>query len=664
VPAATSPFLRRHAFTLGVGVVLMVICFWMITVGTGELFAGRGFVAFYDGQADSLVHGRWDVPPGAIMGEAFVVHGKSYGYFGFTPALPRIFLNLIFPSKYGAWSRLLMLFWIASVMAAVMAFMDEFEVPPNPFVLVVAVLGSTVFFLCSYAIVYHEAIMVGAALALWAYLFFCRYLRQARLGFLAAACVLSFLSFFARFTVGAGPLMFASFLCVALLFRYAAEGRTAGWARRSQVVLDWLKFPSPAGAGKHAAFLALCLGITGATYVSVNHAKFGTWLTPNPYQYHVQYDTARLARIEGRATHLSNIPFGLRAYFGPGRIGFRESFPWIGLTKRGPEPGSATKIDFIEGYSSIPAAMPALSLLAVLGIAFAIQRRAGWKRAVLPIAVAAFGGASALLAFTAFSYRYVHDFYPFLVIPAILGAGAVPSISRKPLRVAVKALVIVAGIWSIAANVAFALRWQREDFWPDPVARAAFLRFRGRVDRLLPIGTPEPMRYQMGDEFGYLRKGQVLMVADPPGSYRYDGEQWRFVGGRPLHLFDLRVKFPLGHAYQRMLLWSAGHAGASDAVSIIYRSPSEIHFCAEHWGTERVCGTATDIEGGREYRLRINADRLNSLLIVDLNGQNVLQCPVTFYIWRNEDVLLGKSQEPSAQGYEFAGEIRRDEEAK
>jgi hypothetical protein len=417
----------------------------MISEGTGTLFVHRGFDAFYDAQGESLLHGRWDVPPDAIMGEAFIVGGKYYGYFGFTPALPRILLNRMFPSLYGEWTRLFMLLWIASVIFVILAFLDEFQIPASPFYMAIAVLGSTLFFLCSHAIVYNEAVMTGAALALWAYWFFWRYLSDPRVQFLATGCALSFLSFFARFTVGAGPQVLAAALCAGLLFRRV---RLA-----------------------HAGLLALSLGITGATYVAVNHAKFGAWLDPSPFRYQVQFDAARLERIQGHLNHVENIPFNVSAYFGPGRIGFSKSFPWAGMVVTGPGPGSHAKIDIVSDYASIPAAMPGLAILAVMGIGIAVRSR----HRVLPILAAAFAAGSLILVIASITYRYVHDYYPFLVIASVLGLGA------RRVRPAVRVLVVAAGLWSIAINFAITLRWQRE-IWYEPAAHANYLRLRDRVD--------------------------------------------------------------------------------------------------------------------------------------------------------------------------------------
>jgi hypothetical protein len=49
---------------------------------TPEFFPQAGFLeSFYDAQAQSLLHGRIDVPPEAIATEAFMRNGKAYGYF-------------------------------------------------------------------------------------------------------------------------------------------------------------------------------------------------------------------------------------------------------------------------------------------------------------------------------------------------------------------------------------------------------------------------------------------------------------------------------------------------------------------------------------------------------------------------------------------------------
>ena len=43
---------------------------------------------FFDVQAHSLLHLRWDVPRSALFIEGFLVHGKIYEYFGPFPVRP------------------------------------------------------------------------------------------------------------------------------------------------------------------------------------------------------------------------------------------------------------------------------------------------------------------------------------------------------------------------------------------------------------------------------------------------------------------------------------------------------------------------------------------------------------------------------------------------
>jgi hypothetical protein len=153
-------------------------------------------------------------------------------------------------------------------------------------------------------------------------------------------------------------------------------------------------------------------------------------------------------------------------------------------------------------------------------------------------------------------------------------------------------------------------------------------------------------------------------VIDPPATYRHEGQRWNFVSGVPLHQFRLLVKFPVGEANQRMALWCAGHLDASDAISVVYASPTRISFCSDHWHHGGTCGPTVEIQPGREYRLRIDADRLNSEFTVTLDSQKVLGDLAWLHPWGARNVLLGKSVIPSTDGGDFTGDIRPDEGSK
>src|ERR1700676_4363553 len=87
---------RRHAYILPSFLISILICGWFVTWGDWKLFEREEFCGFYDAQARSIIEGRLDVLSAAIGTEAFSFQGKTYGYFGIGPSLPRIPLVLAF----------------------------------------------------------------------------------------------------------------------------------------------------------------------------------------------------------------------------------------------------------------------------------------------------------------------------------------------------------------------------------------------------------------------------------------------------------------------------------------------------------------------------------------------------------------------------------------
>jgi hypothetical protein len=80
-------FLRASA----VGALLAALPFtWLLAAGRAELGPPAALSGFYDAQAHSFLDLRWDVPAEVLSVEAFTVDGRSYMYFGPTPALLRL----------------------------------------------------------------------------------------------------------------------------------------------------------------------------------------------------------------------------------------------------------------------------------------------------------------------------------------------------------------------------------------------------------------------------------------------------------------------------------------------------------------------------------------------------------------------------------------------
>ena len=228
----------RKRFPAGwVDPLAVLFCFlvlaWFVTWGDWEFFPPAGVLEeFYDAQAQSFLAGRVDVPADAIGPEAFVRAGRSYGYFGPTPALFRLPLELLFPGMHGRWSRASMLAASLLAMLAVLLFFRRLErylaieghrklrALLRTTAIVAVALGSCNLFLCAESKVYQEAIIWGAALTLAQAVFLFCYLTEPRTRWLALACTAAFLAFFARVSSGAGALLSLAIVDLAILLPF------------------------------------------------------------------------------------------------------------------------------------------------------------------------------------------------------------------------------------------------------------------------------------------------------------------------------------------------------------------------------------------------------------------------------------------------------------
>jgi hypothetical protein len=288
-------------------------------------------------------------------------------------------------------------------------------------------LGSTSFFLCVSDAVFHEAILWGATMAIWAYYWFGRYLQTSRTIFLVLGAAFSFGSFFSRFTTGMGTLLCAFWVGLVLV------------KRRSYA---------------HATIPVIAITLSAAMYLMENYQKFGGIWDPMPFRYHVQYDAKRLAHVNGTLFHPNEALSIAAFYFNPSHIRFIEDPPFLALTD--PVETPSTPLDLTEPFAALPVAMPALFGLATAGLVFILRTRIyQWTR---PLLFSALASGLSLLAIAGITYRYEHDWYPFLFLGAILGAAAISRIESKKLRWIAVTSFAVAAIWSVAANIGFVLQ--------------------------------------------------------------------------------------------------------------------------------------------------------------------------------------------------------------
>ena len=176
----------------------------------------------------------------------------------------------------------------------------------------------------------------------------------------------------------------------------------------------------------------------------MNNTKFGTWFSV-PYDHQLLNRVQKnrfevLARNDDTLVHLYGIPVALYQYFRPDAIGFRSEFPWLQFPEWKPSVPGDLLYDHLDRTSSLPAAMPLLTVLAVVGIivvASARKRPAATPPAEpgggdppatlaalrLPL-VAAACATIPTLAFIFLTQRYTGDFVPFLVLAAVAGLFA------------------------------------------------------------------------------------------------------------------------------------------------------------------------------------------------------------------------------------------------
>lgn len=495
--------------------VLLAFC-WFLTFGTWQLLEAEAPPAyfadrFYDAQALSLLEGRLDVPPEAIDFEAFVHDGKYYGYFGLVPALLRVPLLAAFPALAGRLNRPIMLLacavnlFVTYRLQRRVRYLAGLQQPPTVaervlvalFVVLVG-LGTTNLFLGSCAYVYHEAIMLGGTFGLLFLDSFLGYVFNRRWQQLLAACGWACCCFATRASVGVGPLAVLSVLAVfgPVLALHRGLGAAA---------LDRMALKGLAQRGRYAGhpwLAGAAVAVAVGSYFGVNYAKFGTW-SGMPLEQYAAFRHFGLMgyydNIEGKAFHLSNFRAGLCNYFGPTKVRLDARFPWVYMTGEVttfPE----TKIGLESQWASLPASSAALLLLSVLGLGVALLARAQARERCLRLPLlGALAGGVAILFMTNYIERYLHDWYPFLVLAGLTGFYKLVALASRLVRCLAWTFLIPLILVGVYAHGAFALVFQRENLvangyhnnWTAAKAEE-FQQWRRSIDGYLATGDAAP----------------------------------------------------------------------------------------------------------------------------------------------------------------------------
>jgi hypothetical protein len=430
-----------------------------------QLFARGGFTTdFYDQQARAFLHLHLAVPARVAGIEGFVVHGRTYLYYGPMLALVRLPTAL-----FGSWAdgRLTRLSMVAAfVCLCTVTFHLTRRVarlvgrhdPPTwgPALLVGAVACSPALALAGRANVYHEteiwacALLIGTFVAVVDLL--CQPSRRTLLiaGSGAVATVLT------RASVGFGAL--------------AALALTG--------LLVWRSHPRVARASLGVAFGGL------ATNVLLNVAKFGTLLDlPAEKQVLTAQSAARAAWFAGNGGSffsLRFLPTTLVQYLRPDTLRFERLAPFIRFGPPAHQFGSYP-LESQSPAASLSASATLLVVLSVAGIALMVRRRR-WQLG--PLLAGASVAAAPTLAIGSIANRYLVDLLPALIVPAAAALVLLsePAAPRTPRRLAIALVAVLTG-WGVWVNTSLAV-------WLDGIERPGFTAWRYEVDDLLFVGQP------------------------------------------------------------------------------------------------------------------------------------------------------------------------------
>ena len=464
---ATAPHRWAAATILFCGGVFATL----ITGGTFRFVVEDSFGTFYDHQAASVLHGHLDVPDQALSGEAFIVGGKIYGYFGITPAILRLPF-VVAGIAFGKLIRIFMCGYFLAALAAAYALLCQAARVvfgpgrwPSRWATIVFLLssglGSTLLFLGSRAYIYHEAVLCGAMFTLWTIFFSLRYLHAPETRNWIGALACGVLAIHARPSSG--------------LFALSLVGVVAA-------VHAWPKVRALAfGAARRELAVLVLAGLGVLSFNGLSYLKFGTF-DGSPLRYSVQYTPERLARFDGKNFHLVNVPHNFDVYFVRPDFRLEPKFPYFFLGARKGRGYPGAKMDLTEPTLALPFAMPELFMVAVLGGLWALAYAPAARRPLLILVVAVTPMTTALLTAIVTSHRYTGDFCPILIATAAWGMavfdGETPSLRRGFL---VRSSLLAAV--SIFITLAISLFFQGDYVWgvPDEM-KQNYQHLRQRVD--------------------------------------------------------------------------------------------------------------------------------------------------------------------------------------
>ena len=498
-----------------VGAVIAAVGFVLLATGgqPWHLFDRGPFTSdFFDVQARRLSRGHLTVPPAVAGIEGFVVDGHTHLYFGIVPALARLPIASLTTALDG---RLVLVSMLAGLLVGCLAAARLLQrgrdalgvdVPGRwwPWLIggfaATVGLSSPLLWLSSRGLVYHEAELWGAALAVLGFERVAVWWSSRRIADLAWATLVAALAMATRGSTGVGPALALGGLAVVIASRRA-------WRDAATVL---------------AASIAAVI-----PFVGVNMARFHTpFAVPYDHQVLNAFSAQRRAALAANHDSLFGfkfVPTTALQYLRPDTLTPRALAPWLAWGHRADVLGDVT-FDTIDRSASLPVTAPVLLILAATGVVLLVRRRppASW-----PISVAA-ATVSALPALTlAFiAQRYLADFVPALVVSAAIGLPAVAewasrSVARRRSVVTAAGALLMLSLW---VNAGLGVLARYVYLLPTPQERRDFVAAQYDLDESFGGGTPYVVQLpSLGPPAG---DGIVAIEGACDGLFRSDGDEW------------------------------------------------------------------------------------------------------------------------------------------
>ena len=520
---------------------------------------------FYTFQAEAMLHGHLWVRPGSIGIEGFVLHHRTYTYFGIFPSILRMpFLALAprlsasaftAPMMAAAWALAAtmssLLLWRVRILARGAMAVSRVEAALAGAWLATVLAGSVILFLSATPWVFSEDILWSIALAVGAVFALLGVLESPTLPRVAVAGLFVLAAELTRVTTGVaailGALLVGAWL---LLTRSERRDRRRGGAMIVAGVLAGL-----VGAAVNEAKFQMLFGLPMGDHV---------WTSLNAHRREF------LAAHGGQETGLAFLPSNLLAYLQPFGLRINGTFPFIWLPGHPASRLGGVLFDQTYPTASIPASMPLLTLLGIIGVVVALRSRGDRGLALVRLPMLAMAAACAAIFFWGYiATRYLGDFLPFLVIASAVGlvgiVGWLDGRSRRA-RLGVTAGIGLLAVVSIVINLALASS-PGQDWTTTQTSNFV------RAQRALSL-TPLSSTVHVVDRLPrYAAVGDLFATPSCDGLYLANGTDFSSIPGKALQhaemqpversdaiVHDLTIRFdrPLSQLPRRTPLLSWG----------------------------------------------------------------------------------------------------------